>query len=81
MTANTRPLTDRQKRCRELCSDLPVLVPASRVAKFFNVSPRTVTRWLRDGRLTRIKTSSGYSGRGVVVARPDIERLLEAMMS
>ena len=37
----------------------PLLTPAE-VAKLFNVDPKTVTRWARQGKLDSIRTPGGH---------------------
>ena len=37
----------------------PLLTPAEAAGKF-NVSPKTVTRWAREGRLSTIRTLGGH---------------------
>ncbi|HSX48231.1 MAG TPA: BldC family transcriptional regulator [Candidatus Nanoarchaeia archaeon] len=37
----------------------PLLTPAE-VAKLFNVTPKTVTRWARDGKFHTIRTLGGH---------------------
>lgn len=59
-------------------SELPPLVSANRTAKFFHVSVRTVSRWIRQGRINSLRTSESGSGR-VLIPRLEIARLLTEM--
>ncbi len=43
----------------EKVTDDALLTPAE-VAKLFRVSPKTVTRWARSGKLTAMKTLGGH---------------------
>ena len=36
------------------------LLPPAEVASLFRVSPKTVTRWARSGKLTAMKTLGGH---------------------
>ena len=41
-------------------SELEVLLTPSEVAKLFRVDPKTVTRWVKAGKLTSIRTLGGH---------------------
>ncbi len=43
----------------ESFADDALLTPAE-VARMFRVSPKTVTRWARSGKLTALKTMGGH---------------------
>jgi excisionase family DNA binding protein len=54
-------------------ADDKLLTPAE-VARMFHVSPKTVTRWARSGKLHAIKTLGGHRR----FHRSEIERAIEA---
>lgn len=37
------------------------LLTPGEVAEIFRVDPKTVTRWAKDGRLSRVRTPGGHS--------------------
>ena len=49
-------------------------------AESFKVSPRTIRRWTRSGRLRALKTSPRQSGR-VLIPRSEVARLLLDMLA
>jgi len=63
-----------------LVEGLPRLVSVDQAADLFSCHPRTVKRWLADGRLRAVRTSGGRSGRTLIPAL-EIERLLRVMLA
>ena len=73
------PVVDeRDERCTSMTisveSDL--LTPAE-VAMLFRVSPKTVTRWARSGKLTALRTLGGHRRFRAVEVKALLERFEE----
>jgi excisionase family DNA binding protein len=55
-------------------SDTPALLTPAEVARLFSCDAKTVTRWVKDGKLTAIKTPGGH--RRLSAAQPLIAEAL-----
>jgi excisionase family DNA binding protein len=58
----------------ELLDSAPRLMTPREVARIFRVDPKTVVRWTKDGRLTRVTTLGGQ----VRLVRSEVLALLDA---
>ncbi|MGE0708401.1 MAG: helix-turn-helix domain-containing protein [Planctomycetota bacterium] len=56
--------------------DLPPVLDRERAADVLGVSPRTVSRWIRAGRLRALRLTPGAGSGGVRILRAELARLL-----
>ena len=58
-------------------ADLPKFLTVAEVASVLRVDPRTVRRWIAEGRMSSYRTHPGRTGR-VLVARDAVGRFLSS---
>ena len=78
IAAELGPTVERIERLlttirNERSDDKPVL-SREEVADILNVNPRTVSNWVRDG---KIESTRGPGGRQMLIPRTEVERLLK----
>ncbi len=61
-----------------LVAELPLLIPAVRVAELLSIDARTVRRWIASQRIRALKMSRHRAGR-VLIPKTEIVRLLTEM--
>ena len=70
---------DMLSQAREILRDEMPLISQTRAAALLCVKPRTMRRWIAQGRLRRARTSSSGSGRSLI-PKDDLIRLLADML-